>query len=119
MSATGCPDLGPDSVLLVVREGGFVVTPGLSRPRRIDVRDLSERQRSRLQTVLRDIETLSSDRSLGAAGSTGADGRYFRITVEVSAGHFGWERELDETAAPRSLIGLWKQGPEVLDDSAD
>lgn len=120
MSTTGCPRLGPDSVLLVVREGGFVVTPGLSQPRRIDIRALSERQRSKLQTVLEDIETLSSGHRDAAPSSAGtADGRYFRITVEIASGRSDWERELDEASAPRSLIGLWKRGPKVLDDSDD
>lgn len=119
MSAAGCPRLGPDSVLLVVREGGFVVTPGLSRPRRIDIRELSERQRSKLQAVLENIETLSSRGHASAPSTASADGRYFRITVEITSGRSDWERELDEASAPRSLIGLWKQGPEVLDDSDD
>ncbi|WP_110710224.1 protealysin inhibitor emfourin [Salinicola sp. CR57] len=106
--------LEPTSVIIVTREGGFVVTPGLSAPRKIECRQLNEHQRRRLQTVLDEL-----DRHGGESASAGADRRSFRVTLEVSAGCPRREWELDESAAPRSLIGLWKRGVEELDESAD
>lgn len=106
--------LEPASVILVSREGGFVVAPGLSAPRKIECRQLNEHQRRRLQAVLDEL-----DRYRGESVPAGADRRSFRVTLEVTAGRPEREWELDESAAPRSLIGLWKRGVEELDESTD
>ncbi|OLO04436.1 protealysin inhibitor emfourin [Salinicola socius] len=112
MSHNGRFELDSTSVILVTREGGFVVTPGLAAPRRIDCRELSAHQRLRLQTVLEEL-----DRQRGGLRSEGADRRSFRVTLQVTSGRPEREWELDESAAPRSLIGLWKHGAQGLDES--
>jgi hypothetical protein len=137
MSSQGRFRLEPTSVLLVTREGGFVVTPGLSAPRRIDCQELSEPQRNRLQAVLEELDRQDSanqraeahpsidspsaprgvaHRNAGSPG-TGADGRWFHVTLEISSSLPSREWALDERAAPSALIGLWKRGVQVLDES--
>lgn len=111
MSMTHPPRLGPTSILAVVREGGFAALPGLEKPRQIDCRELNERQRARLQSMLDEIE-----RRYSASAAPGADRRIFRLTLEAPAQGSSWQRELDEAATPRLLIGLWKRGPQVLDE---
>jgi|GEM_PF-34947 len=100
------------SVVWVTREGGFVVTPGLSAPRRIDYRELNPRQQLRLLAMLEELDHRS-----GALIAGGADRRSFRVTLEVTSGRPEKEWELDENTAPRSLIDLWKHGPQGLDES--
>ncbi|KAA0015362.1 hypothetical protein F0A16_20975 [Salinicola corii] len=102
------------SVIFVSREGGFVAAPGLSAPRKIECRELNDYQRRRLQAVLDEL-----DRHVGEPGPAGADRRSFRVTLEVTAGRPEREWELDESAAPRLLIGLWKRGVQELDESGD
>ncbi|WP_110636989.1 protealysin inhibitor emfourin [Salinicola salarius] len=114
MSDSAGLELEPTSVLLVTREGGFVVTPGLSAPRRIDCRELTERQRLRLQTVLEEL-----DHRRGDLPAAGADRRSFRVTLTMPSGRAEKEWELEESAAPRSLIVLWKRGAQGLDESDD
>ncbi|MGQ7243519.1 protealysin inhibitor emfourin [Salinicola sp. V024] len=139
MNSKGPFWLESTSVLLVSREGGFVVTPGLSAPRRIDCQELSEPQRNKLQRVLEELDRQGSihqsadangpadspsdsqgdaRRNSGAAPA-GADGRWFRVTLEISSSLPSREWELDERAAPSSLIGLWKRGVQILDESDD
>ncbi|WP_157956739.1 protealysin inhibitor emfourin [Salinicola halimionae] len=144
MSNQGGFWLEPTSVLLVTRQGGFVVAPGLSAPRRIDCQELSEPQRRKLQAVLEELDQRGAgdqhtecqcperqspaDSHPGSQDATRrsanppagvADGRWFHVTLEISSGFPSHEWELDERAAPRSLIGLWKRGVQVLDESDD
>lgn len=114
MSDSAGLELEPTSVLLVTREGGFVVTPSLSAPRRIDCRELTEGQRLRLQAVLEEL-----DHCHGALPAAGADRRAFRVTLTMPSGRAEKEWELEESTAPSSLIGLWKRGAQGLDESDD
>jgi len=114
MSGNNGLELKPTSVLLVTREGGFVVTPSFSAPRRIDCQELNARQRLRLKAVLEEL-----DHQNVALSSGGADRRSFRVILEVISGRPEREWQLDENTAPRSLIGLWKHGAQVLDESDD
>ncbi|WP_353979351.1 protealysin inhibitor emfourin [Salinicola endophyticus] len=110
MSARGVPRLAPTAVLAVVREGGFAAMPGLERPRRIDCRELSEPQRERLQRLLDEI-----DRQAPAEPVAGADRRVFRLSLEQPEAEC-WQCALDETQAPRGVVGLWQHGPGALDE---
>ncbi|WP_110650815.1 protealysin inhibitor emfourin [Salinicola peritrichatus] len=105
------PRLGPSSVLAVVREGGFAAMPGLEKPRQIDCRELNEQQRARLQGILDEVE-----RQHSLPASPGADRRIFKLILEAPESGPCWQRELDETATPSVLIGLWKHGPQALDE---
>ncbi|WFF42365.1 hypothetical protein EVC62_13095 [Salinicola endophyticus] len=111
MSARGVPRLAPASVLAVVREGGFAAMPGLERPRRIECGKLSQRQRERLQRLLEEIDRLDP----GEPAAAGADRRVFRLFLEQPEAEC-WQCALDETQAPRGVVGLWQHGPGALDE---
>ncbi|WP_106419807.1 protealysin inhibitor emfourin [Salinicola tamaricis] len=104
------PRLASTAVLAVVREGGFAAMPGLERPRRIECGKLSPGQRERLQRLLDEI-----DRQAPAEPVAGADRRIFRLFLEQPEAEC-WQCALDETQAPRGVVGLWQHGPGALDE---
>ena len=59
------------------------------------------------------------DHRRGDLPAAGADRRSFRVTLTMPSGRAEKEWELEESAAPRSLIVLWKRGAQGLDESDD
>lgn len=107
------PDLTDDAVVELAREGGVAFIPRLSGQRKITLSTLTETQRQRVVSILK--QAFPRGQPPGEPSSPGSgDQRYFRIqiiwTQHNQAQYADMIVLVPEQEAPDSLVELWQKG---------
>lgn len=105
------PELNDDAVIDVAREGGVAFIPKLSGPRRFALGQLSQDEKARVCSIMKQAMALGEPAGPQSQAGRG-DQRYFRIEITYATSHEAGNivMVIPENLAPPALVELWKNG---------